>query len=231
MFYTNKKFYLFFLLGLFCFGFLIWYFASNTSVSQPRKLIENLQPAKTGSILPTGNDYRLDIKSSRIQWKGSKLIGDSLTGEVYFDEGFLGVSDGQLSSGSFSVDLNSIKSTSLDSDDSKARLEEHLKSDDFFSVDSYPTASFSISDLSLKTDNYYQITGNLTIKGISNTISFPAKVMIDESEVKAWAEFEIDRTWWGIQYGSGKFFANLGDRAIKDEIGFMVYLKADKFDN
>ena len=78
------------------------------------------------------------------------------------------------------------------------------------------------------TAGLYQVTGDLTIKGMTAPVSFVAEVRSEEQDLLATAELKIDRTVWGLKYGSGKFFQDLGDKVISDDIEFTVSLRAQR---
>ena len=126
------------------------------------------------------------------------------------------------------MDLNTIVCTDLTDEQWNKKLVGHLKSDDFFSVDKYPVANFEITSIKPGSNNEHTVNGNLTMKGKTNEISFPAKVTIENGIVKAMGTAKIDRTKWNIQYGSGKFFSNLGDKVILDEVNIDVSLIAER---
>ncbi|MFM2285794.1 MAG: hypothetical protein RLZZ543_1291 [Bacteroidota bacterium] len=115
-------------------------------------------------------------------------------------------------------------------DEFNAKLLGHLKSDDFFSVEKNPEAQFEIVKVEAASDaasgNNSTVTGNLTIKGIAKSITFPANITIEPAQLTAKAEFNIDRTEWDIKYGSGKFFQDLGDKMINDEFTVKFNLTA-----
>ena len=96
----------------------------------------------------------------------------------------------------------------------------HIKSKDFFDVDKYPISTLIIKSIT----EAYTITADLTIMDQTNEISFPARVSTNNGKLHISADFEIDRTQWGITYGSGSFFENLGDKAIKDKIKYGLEL-------
>ncbi len=171
--------------------------------------------------------YNADTKESVIRWEGRKIVGGHW-GDVFIKSGNLEFKNNKLSGGSFVIDMNSIVVLDLDEKGGKSKLEGHLRSEDFFSVDEYPTSEFVIKDVKDNKNNKYEITGNLTIKGITHSIKFPANINIKNNRLEARAEFKIDRTKWDIRYGSGKFFDNLGDRMIKDDIIFKVKIIANK---
>ena len=128
--------------------------------------------------------------------------------------------DGQkLTGGEFVVDMTSLVTTD-DLGDMKAKLEGHLKSDDFFSVQNHPTAKLVFTKAESFNDNSYTVTGNLTIKGITKPITLVVSVFTD----KATATAKIDRTKYDIKFRSGNFFENLGDKTIYDEFDLVVNL-------
>jgi polyisoprenoid-binding protein YceI len=102
----------------------------------------------------------------------------------------------------------------------KQKLEGHLKSDDFFSVDKHPEANLIIKKVNSQKENSYNLTGDLTIKGITHPIDFTLEVYDDK--IKSILKF--DRSKYDIQFGSGSFFENLGDNLIYDEINLEVIL-------
>src|SRR5207253_2892101 len=117
-------------------------------------------------------------------------------------------------------------------DDGGKSFNDHLKSDDFFAAAKFPSAAFSITrtekikDATAGQPNY-QVTGNLTLKGITHSLSFPAEVFINGKILSAKARFKFDRTQWSVQYGSGKFFGDVGNNAISDAIGIELNLKGN----
>ena len=163
--------------------------------------------------------YAINTKKSEVNWEGSKVIGSAHSGTVNLIEGGIELADGKISGGKFTIDMTSITCTDLDGD-MKGKLEGHLKNDDFFAVDKHKTARLVIEGVD--GDN---ITGSLTIKGITNKVTFPAKVvMSNDGTITATADIEVDRTKYKVHYGSGSIFDDLGDKAINDMIKFKVKL-------
>ncbi len=162
---------------------------------------------------------QIDIKESNIVWTGKKVIGKSHTGTIDLKEGFFLFNDDELIGGQFIIDMTSISNSDLEGE-YKGKLEGHLKSDDFFGVKNHPTASFNINNVT-KIDNGYEVTGDLTIKGITNTVSFDLSMVQNTST----AHLEFDRSKFNVRYGSGSFFENLGDKTISDVIELDVTLK------
>jgi len=175
-------------------------------------------------------NYETDTQKSILKWTGEKILGKHW-GTVKIKNGTISNNNNKMT-GSFEIDMTTIVADDLKKDKSTHdKLVGHLKSDDFFSVDKFSTSTFIIKKMDKynpkKGENYnYMITGDLTIKGITHEIRFPAKIDINNNELKAKAEFTIDRTKWNIRYGSGTFFDNLGDKAIYDDIKFELNLIA-----
>lgn len=162
-------------------------------------------------------------------WK-KNLINSEHFGAVKIKSGKIIVDNGLVSGGEFVVDMPTIVSQDL-SGSSKDRMEEHLKNEDFFDVNNFPESKFVITDINLTYPEQsaardYNVVGDLAIKDITNSISFPAKIIINTDLVTAEAEFKIDRTKWNIRYGSGNWFSDLGDQAIDDFIGFRIKMSA-----
>lgn len=172
--------------------------------------------------------YKVDVKSSTIEWTGEKVSGkhsgtiNLLSGELYNNHGKFG--------GKFTIDMNSITVTDL-TGDKKAKLEGHLKSDDFFGVKTFPTATFEITSLAPLAgvnagEPNFNVTGKLTIKGKTNDISFPANIKFDGPNMTATGEVKVDRSKYDVRYGSKTFYADIGDKAISDEFVLKINLKA-----
>lgn len=166
--------------------------------------------------------YSVDKASTKITWKAEKVTGGH-TGTIDVKEGGLVYEDGKLTGGTFTIDMTTIKT-----DENLDRLEGHLKSDDFFSVEKFPTASFEITEVVNQGPRGYNITGNITIKGITKEIKFVAKVTDADSQVSATAEIVLDRSEFDVRYGSGSFFSDLGDKMIYDDFTLGVSLVVKK---
>lgn len=169
-----------------------------------------------------GTVYNVDTTASKLVWKGTKVTG-AHTGTVNIKSGSITVDAGKLTGGNFVLDMNSISSTDLEGE-YKQKLDGHLKADDFFAVATHPEASFTITEVKAgATDQDLVISGNLVIKGISKNITFDAKVTeATETDVKATANFNIERAQWGVNY------AGKEDDLISKEINFDVTLVAKK---
>lgn len=172
----------------------------------------------------------VDPNNSVVNWTGAKIVGKQHNGTIKLQSGKIMVEGDQITGGEFVIDMNSITDLDLEGD-GKARLEGHLKSDDFFDVANYPTATFTIARVEPVSDNpnvTHRITGNLTMRDNTKSITIPAKVSMDESGLKAVTpEFTIDRTQWNVMYGAG-VLGVAQDEIIRDELGLQVNLTASK---
>ncbi len=178
----------------------------------------------------TAMDYSINVEESQILWKGEKPTG-SHNGTIKLASGTLAVAEGVIEAGNFAIDMNSITCLDLDGD-LKEKLEAHLKGTvegkegHFFNVTKYPEAVFELTGISEK-EGKAMVSGNLTIKGKTNAIEFPAAVSVEENALKLQSEpFEIDRTKWDVNYGSRTIFGDLGDKFINDDIELTVSLVA-----
>jgi polyisoprenoid-binding protein YceI len=167
--------------------------------------------------------FTVDTKASKVYWTGKKVSGEH-TGYLSIGSGTVYVEGDKVVSANIEMEMNTIEVTDL-TGEWKDKLVGHLKSDDFFSVEKHPKASFKITSVK-SAGSEQQIDGDLTIKGITHKISFPAKVSVHDGGVKAEGTASIDRTKWNIKYGSGQFFSDLGDRMISDEFEIRFELTA-----
>ena len=191
----------------------------------------------------SGNALKVDNAASKIEWVATKVSAYH-TGTINIKSGELNVKDSTISGGNFTLDMNSMLVSGPEGSDPKKneKLLEHLKSPDFFNVNANPEATFTITAVAPFTGTAsdsadprqesiskykvanptHTISGNLTIKGISKNITFPAKITIADNSVDAIAKFNINRKDWDIVY-PGK-----PDDLIRDEIHLGIALKAGK---
>lgn len=194
--------------------------------------------AQNVSAIQGDVSINLDLQNSRLEWEGYKPTGKH-NGTVQIKSGKVELKDGNIVGGSFEIDLNTIKVLDLTDPDYNKKLTGHLLSPDFFDVAKYPGASFSITSVvpidGSKVDKTkergplspsHAITGNLTIKGITKSITFNALVETKDGMFSAITnQFFIDRAEFNVQYGSRKFFDNLKDQFINDEMGITLIIK------
>ncbi|WP_026755599.1 YceI family protein [Sediminibacter sp. Hel_I_10] len=181
----------------------------------------------------TSVNYTVNVTDSQIEWKGFKPTGTH-TGTIKIDNGNLTVDDGRLQSGTFVIDMESIEVTDLEGDD-KMSLESHLKGTvegkegDFFNVNQFPEATFEVTSTESLAAGKSRLSGNLSMKGQKHNISFPVTISNEDGVMKIESEpFTIDRTQWGINYGSKSVFDNLGDQFINDDMELKIMIKAKK---
>ncbi|MDD4516496.1 YceI family protein [Massilibacteroides sp.] len=175
-----------------------------------------------------GKTLSVDLSASVINWKGFKPAG-SHHGILSIKSGELYVDGDQLKSGNFVLDMTSINVQDLESGQGKEKLEGHLKSADFFDVENYPEGKFTITGVEVLSGGEYthRISGNLTLKDVEKNISFDAKITNNgDTYTATTATFTIDRTQWGVNYGSKNIFKDLKDSFINDEMEISITLVA-----
>ena len=172
--------------------------------------------------------YTVDTEASTVKWKGYKVTGQHF-GSVSLKSGSLKFDDGKLSGGEFVIDMTSITVEDLKGGGAK-KLGNHLKSKDFFGVDKYPTTTLKITKVVPygSKSGKYKILADLTIKETTQSIKFFANISEKEGSVTADAKITVDRSDFGVKYGSGSFFSNLGDKTIYDEFDLEISLTAKK---
>lgn len=171
--------------------------------------------------------YKVDASKSNLHWKAREVIGEHI-GTVKFNDGALTFDGSKLTGGQFTFDMNSIVCTDLTDPEYNAKLIRHLKSDDFFSTVKYPISSFITTKVTPKGVNAYQVKGNMTIKGITNAVTFSVRVKQNGATVEAGGRVTLDRTQYEIKYRSKSFFESIGDKAIYDDFEIELNLIANK---
>jgi polyisoprenoid-binding protein YceI len=159
----------------------------------------------------SGN-YSVNAEASKLSWLGKKVTGEH-TGSIAIQEGMFSVSNGLLTSGDVLVNMASLSVEDIEDAEQNAKLSGHLNSEDFFDVVGFPTATLLITEATETT-----ATGELTIKNITNPVTFEYTIAEGETEVTLTGLVIVDRTLYDIKYGSGKFFDDLGDKTIYDEV-------------
>jgi polyisoprenoid-binding protein YceI len=210
-------------------GALIFTACQNAPKADKAEATEAQQVQQT-----TGNIYKADLAQSHIEFIGTKPTGKH-HGTFLLKSGELTVDGGNVSGGKFVIDINSLKTDDQDSA-GNAKLGGHLLSSDFFDGTKHPEATFEITAVKAGTDTTgskeivmkdatHTVTGNLTLKGVSKSISFPAKLAVSDASVTADANFNIDRTQWNLSYGNDK---SLGDHFIHPEVNIQLHIVANK---
>lgn len=199
--------------------------------------------AKQEAVNTAGVKYLVDTKASRVEWIGTKVSGYH-TGSVTIKSGELMVSNGNIMSGNFVMDMTTIVASgpAKVSEGNSKKLTGHLHSAEFFDVQKFPEAAFVITDVKpfsgavnepdderqekLKeykvTNPTHMVSGNLTIRGITKNIEFPALINIINNVTEARAKFNINRKDWGITYPGQP------DDLIRDEVHLGIFLRATR---
>jgi polyisoprenoid-binding protein YceI len=170
--------------------------------------------------------FTADTKASKLTWLAKKATGEH-TGNVAISDGSFTVEGTALKAATFTIDTRTITDTDITDEAQNGKLVGHLKSADFFSAEAHPKATFVLTSATKTIGNNYDVKGNLTIKGITNPVSFPANVAVAGNKLTANAKITIDRTKYDIKFRSKNFFENLGDKVIYDDFDINVALVAN----
>lgn len=210
------------------FGALLFTSCQSTPKADKAEASEAQQVTATA-----GTSFKADLAQSHVEFIGSKPVGKH-HGSFMLKDGQFTVDNSVINGGKFVIDINTLKADDQDST-GNAKLAGHLLSPDFFDAQKFPEATFEITgvkegvdatakDVVMK-DATHTITGNLTLKGVTKSISFPAKVTMNDQQAIADASFNIDRTQWNLSYGNDK---SLGDKFIYPEVNLQLHLVAGK---
>ncbi|WP_299705592.1 YceI family protein [uncultured Pontibacter sp.] len=189
--------------------------------------------------------YKVDTAKSTVTWIGAKVTGRH-NGIIEIKEGTITLHNGVAHGGKTVFDMTTVRSEDKSIDEAgNTKLTKHLRSEDFFNVEQHPTATFQITSvvpfdsterqdapepavntkkLRIK-DPTHKVTGNLTIKGITKSISFPAKITLEDSLLRAKANFNIDRTHWRLTYGADE---SLGNKTIRPAVNIGLDIVAQR---
>jgi len=181
-----------------------------------------------------GEKYRLkvDTKKSKIFWTGKKVTGEH-TGTLMIKKGNVVLDNGIPVGATMDIDMSTIVVTDIKDEGTNAKLTGHLNSEDFFSTAKFPEGKFVATKITpiegaTGEEPNYTITGNLTLKGITDEVTFPAFISASGDKLVANGKITFDRTKWNIRYGSGSFFEGLGDKVIYDDVELNFVLAANK---
>ena len=171
------------------------------------------------TVAVTAQTKNINTTTSNIEWVGKKVTGQH-NGTVNFKDGALIFKGKKLAGGIFTVDMTTLTATDL-TGEYQGKLNGHLKADDFFGTEKFPTAKLVFKTIGTKSANVYNVTADLTIKGITKPVTFELTV----NGNTATTAFNVDRTKYDIRYNSKSFFESIGDKAIYDEFELKVNLK------
>lgn len=172
-------------------------------------------------------NLKVNTSKSELTWVGKKVTGEH-TGKIALKEGTITMDGAKLTGGKFVADLTTITNTDLTDKEYNGKLIGHLKSDDFFAVEKHPNATFVVTKATPKSTGVYEVTGDLTIKGITKPVTFPVTVKTTATGAEATGKIVVDRSKYDIKYNSKSFFENLGDKMINDDFTIDVKLVASK---
>jgi len=163
---------------------------------------------------------KVDAAKSSINWLAKKVTGQH-EGNVNLKEGNLIFKGKKVVGGNFTVDMTSMTTTDLKAGQGKEKLDGHLKSEDFFGIEKFPTATLVFKSIGEKSAGVYSVTADLTIKGITDSVNFDLTTSANTATTK----LSVDRTKFGIKYGSKSLVDTIADKAIDDEFELTVALK------
>jgi polyisoprenoid-binding protein YceI len=203
------------------FALLTIVLSSCAKKSDSKPIVKNIE---MNTIKKGG--YKVDSFESKLVWKGRQLSSKEHDGTLDISSGSIEIDKSGRIFGDIKIDMKSISTSDLEGK-WKEKLDGHLKSPDFFNVKDFPTATVPFKGNQNKTTNgEINFEGDLTIKGITQITKFSAKINQIGDKVIATASISFDRSEYDIRYGSGKFFDNLGDKLIYDEITAEVSIVA-----
>lgn len=184
-----------------------------------------------------GETVALDIDASTVEWLGEKIIGSKHNGTINIKSGEFVLEENELVGGNFIIDMHSINPIDQDEEDN-AKLKAHLSSDDFFNVEEYPEAYFSITSVQALNEGEaeglemknatHKISGNLKVRDVEKNITIPAEVVITDTDVQANTVFNLIRTDFNVMFASDENDPKLKDNLIKKEIHLEIQLEANR---
>lgn len=200
----------------------LWFKSYRSNVNAQKNSLANNDAVELKQPASGEGVFVADTAKSLLRWEGRKtlILNYKDTGVIKLQSGQIKIENGRVSGGEFTMDMTSIatEKTSIGADEDL--LTRHLKSPDFFDAEKFSTSRLVLTavtkDVADASGNKYRISGELTIKGITQPIVFPAEIYRSGSALKALARLELDRTKWEVRFGSGKFFQNLGNSLIDD---------------
>lgn len=179
------------------------------------------------SVVLSASDFVVDKVLSKVKWEAKKVTGKH-NGSISFENGSVLVTDNKISGGTFIIDMKTIVDEDLTDTGMNQKLMGHLASDDFFSVAKFPESKMVIKKVTLVAGDEYHFLADLTIKGVTNPVEFNAKFTVNGDKLTSEGVITVNRTLFGIKYGSGSFFQGLGDKVIYDDFTLTFNVVAQK---
>jgi polyisoprenoid-binding protein YceI len=164
--------------------------------------------------------YNLDTNTSTLAWSAKRIASAPHTGTVGIQSGSITFKDNIFTEGGFTMDM-----TTIAEDENAEALVRHISNEDFFNVERFPESQIEIKSLEQIEGDTYHVIADLIIKEITNEVEFDAKIDMNQEQLTADANFDIDRTKWDITFDSGSIFKELGDKAIRDQIEYTIHLE------
>ena len=189
-----------------------------------KQLIKDTSMGVSSTTSQGSDTLWVDKLNSNVQWIGRKVTGEH-SGRIQAAGGFIVKGDGKLNSGEILMNMQSITVDDIENPKWNQKLVNHLKNDDFFNSEKYPTAKFVFSEFKGKGADTH-VKGNMTIRDKTVALNFVLNTVIDADSSYASGSINIDRSLFGIKYGSGSFFKGLGDEMIMDEFSLNFKLIA-----
>jgi len=171
-------------------------------------------------------NFKVNNENILVEWIGRKVAG-AHNGTIEVKEGNFNFENNILSSGKFVINTRSIKILDIDDSETNAQFANHLASDDFFNSDQFPDAVFEITQAEPSSNNLYQVTGDLTIKGITHSLETTLQIVKTDNVAVLDTKIVIDRTKFNIKFRSSNFFSNLGDTLIYNNFDLNIHLVAE----
>lgn len=172
-------------------------------------------------------NFNILSSNSSVEWTGRKVTG-AHNGTIGIKKGNFIFNDGKIKGGNIIIDTTSIKVLDVTDAATNAQFAGHLASDDFFSIEKFPTASFDVLNVKEISNTVYYLEGNLTIKDITHLVGFEAEIKNSSNSISLSGKLIIDRTKYDIKFRSGNFFKDLGDTLIYNdfELDFNITAEA-----
>ncbi|WP_343694390.1 YceI family protein [Flavobacterium sp.] len=171
-------------------------------------------------------NFEIVSSNSSVEWTGRKVTG-AHNGTIGIKNGNFIFNDGKIKGGNIVIDTTSIKILDVTDPATNTQFAGHLASDDFFSIEKFPTASFDILSVKEISNTKYYLEGNLTIKDITHLVGFEAEVKNNNDIISLSGKLIIDRTKYDIKFRSGNFFKDLGDTLIYNDFDLDFKITAE----
>ena len=210
---------------------LIVFLAISVMVScknQPEGEAAKTAEASQNTATPSESAKFFEVTDGKVYWAATK-VGGAHNGDFTVSKGKLAVENGMVTSGVFMIDITAMTEVTLEGSDMHAKFLGHMQSPDFFDAANHPSGKFtivSVEPLEGNAEANYTVKGNLELKGISKSISFPANIAVMEGKVSVVTpKFTINRTEWDMKYKSG-IIGTAADKIIHDDVSLNVQLTA-----